>query len=391
MRHRVIVLAAMMLAAALLAPAAFARTTRTSPATSCPRASTGSVPTAATRPTSRREMYNALTPLFNHVTSADVVTDFKPEPIGIGARAGPSRRRACRTRRDDLPRRLRRPVHLRHHARRRHLGRRLGRCRGPGTAAQQARYNARVAAIDAAGAEGDQPDQQPRSSFTPSAQTEDEVAKQTEALLAARRQRAGPCCTTSTSTSRGSTPTSATRIRASRRSPATTSTRSTRSRISSSARGGASRRSTPSSCPRSSGGWAASAGSTVWNDLREANDPEAPASVPGHVQFQPPPEEPQRQRAARPRTACRRARSDGARGAARLRAVQASNELMVSGARSATHHPIMVAGPQIGYYYPGLTTEIDLEGAGHPPARRDHARRSRATSSSGAARTRPGR
>ena len=31
----------------------------------------------------------------------------------------------------------------------------------------------------------------------------------------------------------------------------------------------------------------------------------------------------------------------------------ASNELMVSGARSATHHPIMVAGPQIGYYYPG--------------------------------------
>ena len=31
---------------------------------------------------------------------------------------------------------------------------------------------------------------------------------------------------------------------------------------------------------------------------------------------------------------------------------------MVSGARSATHHPIMVAGPQIGYYYPGFTTEV---------------------------------
>ena len=30
-------------------------------------------------------------------------------------------------------------------------------------------------------------------------------------------------------------------------------------------------------------------GFKVWNDLREANDPEAPASVPGHVQFQPPP------------------------------------------------------------------------------------------------------
>ena len=42
----------------------------------------------------------------------------------------------------------------------------------------------------------------------------------------------------------------------------------------------------------------------------------------------------------------------------------ASNELMVSGARSATHHPIMVAGPQIGYFYPGLTMEKDLEGPG---------------------------
>jgi acyl-homoserine lactone acylase PvdQ len=36
----------------------------------------------------------------------------------------------------------------------------------------------------------------------------------------------------------------------------------------------------------------------------------------------------------------------------------ASNELMVAGWRSATHHPILVAGPQIGYYYPGFTTEI---------------------------------
>jgi hypothetical protein len=38
--------------------------------------------------------------------------------------------------------------------------------------------------------------------------------------------------------------------------------------------------------------------------------------------------------------------------------------LMVSGARSATHHPIMVAGPQIGYYYPGFTTEIDVNAPG---------------------------
>ncbi len=43
----------------------------------------------------------------------------------------------------------------------------------------------------------------------------------------------------------------------------------------------------------------------------------------------------------------------------------ASNFLMVSGKRSATGHPLFVAGPQIGYYYPGLTFELDLHGPGY--------------------------
>jgi hypothetical protein len=42
----------------------------------------------------------------------------------------------------------------------------------------------------------------------------------------------------------------------------------------------------------------------------------------------------------------------------------ASNFLMVSAQRSATGHPLFVAGPQIGYYYPGLTLEMDLKGPG---------------------------
>src|SRR3954449_4747608 len=42
----------------------------------------------------------------------------------------------------------------------------------------------------------------------------------------------------------------------------------------------------------------------------------------------------------------------------------ASNFLMVSGKRSATGHPLLVAGPQIGYFYPGLTLEMDLKGPG---------------------------
>jgi acyl-homoserine lactone acylase PvdQ len=41
-------------------------------------------------------------------------------------------------------------------------------------------------------------------------------------------------------------------------------------------------------------------------------------------------------------------------------AVQASNELMVTGKRSTTKHPILVGGPQISYFFPGLVYEIDM-------------------------------
>ena len=42
----------------------------------------------------------------------------------------------------------------------------------------------------------------------------------------------------------------------------------------------------------------------------------------------------------------------------------ASNFLMVAANRSSTGHPIFVGGPQIGYFYPGLTFEEDLEAPG---------------------------
>jgi acyl-homoserine lactone acylase PvdQ len=41
-----------------------------------------------------------------------------------------------------------------------------------------------------------------------------------------------------------------------------------------------------------------------------------------------------------------------------------SNFLMVSGSRSATGHPLLVGGPQIGYYYPGLTFEMEVNAPG---------------------------
>ncbi len=41
-----------------------------------------------------------------------------------------------------------------------------------------------------------------------------------------------------------------------------------------------------------------------------------------------------------------------------------SNALLVGASRSETGFPLMVAGPQIGYFYPGLTLEMNLKGPG---------------------------
>jgi acyl-homoserine lactone acylase PvdQ len=44
--------------------------------------------------------------------------------------------------------------------------------------------------------------------------------------------------------------------------------------------------------------------------------------------------------------------------------VAASNALLVSARRSATHHPLFVAGPQVGYSFPEILLELDLHGGG---------------------------
>jgi acyl-homoserine lactone acylase PvdQ len=103
-------------------------------------------------------------------------------------------------------------------------------------------------------------------------------------------------------------------------------------------------------------------GTAVFNDLKESNDLSAPASVPGRVSFQPPPRSETGNVLLDPVSF--QPSASAAVDAPRAERPQASNELMVSGQRSATHHPILVGGPQIGYYYPGLTQEMDLNGPG---------------------------
>ena len=80
-----------------------------------PSGQTEDVPATQPRDRQQAQMYDALTPLFNHVTASDVTTDFKPETGRCRALSGPIDNRdraACR--RDDAARRLRRAAHLRH-------------------------------------------------------------------------------------------------------------------------------------------------------------------------------------------------------------------------------------------------------------------------------------
>src|SRR5918997_729442 len=55
----------------------------------------------------------------------------------------------------------------------------------------------------------------------------------------------------------------------------------------------------------------------------------------------------------------------GASAARRSTPAWASNFLILGRRRSTTGHPLFVGGPQIGYFYPGLTLEADVEWPGH--------------------------
>jgi acyl-homoserine lactone acylase PvdQ len=108
-------------------------------------------------------------------------------------------------------------------------------------------------------------------------------------------------------------------------------------------------------------------GTRVYEDLRQRNDPETTTTTSRRAPYQ------TAVSARRPRGLVRiedgSFRSSGielpgadTRAVAGAGRQKASNVLMVDGARSATGTPILVGGPQIGYNYPGLTTEIGLYG-----------------------------
>ncbi|HEV2875579.1 MAG TPA: penicillin acylase family protein [Thermoleophilaceae bacterium] len=116
------------------------------------------------------------------------------------------------------------------------------------------------------------------------------------------------------------------------------------------------------------GSLGADRGLSVWNDLRQRQDPETPVSIPGNFPYAKLPGsrrgnvtidngsfEPV------PVPGSTTARAAGAEQPLRG---HASNVLMVAGKRSRSGNPLFVGGPQIGYFYPGLTLEMDLRGPG---------------------------
>ncbi len=319
----------------------------------------GSVPPPATA-TQQAQMYDALTPLFGHVTASDLLADFKPDMLGsaaVGLLTAESVPRAGVTITRD-------PYHVPQIRGKTRddvtWGAGWVEAEDRGLLLQEARYDALVAAVDAPGLSALNLISN-LESFKPSAQTEREVAKQTGALRAAGAngrwvlhdltvylQGINAYFKSQNSTAPPFTLTDIYALNA------------LKDQFVGEGGGDEAVRSEFLSALRHQLG--TGRGTSVWNDLREANDPEAPASVPGHVQLQPPP-------TSTSGNVNLDANSLSA-SATKALAVQrqyrghASNALLVSGQRSATHHPIMVAGPQIGYFYPGLTLEMDLEGPG---------------------------
>ena len=106
------------------------------------------------------------------------------------------------------------------------------------------------------------------------------------------------------------------------------------------------------------------AGRSVFEDLAEVSDPESPASLEKPAPYNQPRSDRSgnavidpgsfQSTAITPKTLARSADPPS----------YMSNALLVSAQRSATRHPLFVAGPQLGYYYPEISMEQDLHGGG---------------------------
>lgn len=93
----------------------------------------------------------------------------------------------------------------------------------------------------------------------------------------------------------------------------------------------------------------------VFADLREADDPEAPVTVPGRFPYETP---------ASPAPGSVVVDDGSFTGVPLAPPAFASNALLVGAKRSQTGRPLFVAGPQVGYFFPQFFAELELAGGG---------------------------
>lgn len=318
----------------------------------------GSVPPPAGAST-QAEMYDSLTPLFQNVTDADLATKFKSEALGSLGGDGPGTD-------DPVPRPgvtiTRDAFNVPHVTGATHddgvwaAGWIAAKDRG--LLLQQARYNARVAAVDVPGITalsliaG-------LKSFTPSAETEAELAQQTQVLENAGPEGVALLHDIDTFISGindylainnpGTEPWTRNDVYA---------VNALKGQFLGQGGGDEARRTQfYAHLVDDLGG---KKGKSVFNDLRQFKNPGMHFAVDGKANYGKIPKKPKgnviidpgslKETPAVPDEAVERA-SD---------TPPASNVLMVDGAHSVTGNPEMVGGPQIGYFYPGFTWEIDM-------------------------------
>ena len=308
-------------------------------------------------------MYDGLTPLFDNVTNSDLTQYFKSEKFGIST-AGPGTTEA-------VPRPgvtiVRDSYDVPHVTATTHAGGVWAAgwiaAEDRGALLQQARYDARVAAIDAPGLDAVDLIASLKS-FQPSQQTEDALAKQAGVL-----RRAGP----EGKKVLKDIDTFVKGINDYLEAHGSTAAPFTRNDIFAfnalkdqfvgEGGGDEARRS------QFLGGLqqrlGVRKGYSVFSDLRQNINKGSPRTVDGHFRYEHDPKKPGAPGSAvldpgsfTPTPAVSASATHGVSQPAER--PQASNELMIDAKHSTTGHPLLVGGPQIGYFYPGFTYEIDM-------------------------------
>lgn len=108
-------------------------------------------------------------------------------------------------------------------------------------------------------------------------------------------------------------------------------------------------------------------GMKVFNDLRQFKNPGAPTSIDGKFNYGKIPNKAPGSVVLDPGSYEEASILPGGaapREIAPDSSAQASNTLMVTGDRSNTGNPLMVGGPQIGFFYPGLVDETEIQAPG---------------------------